>query len=186
MSRVGLQPIEIPPGVKVELTTVEGSPQITVQGPRGTLRRTLHPDLQIERENGRLWVKRPSDSRFHKALHGLSRTLIANMVVGVTQGFRRVLEINGVGYRAEQQGKDIRLNLGFSHPVLIQAEEGLVLKVEEPTRIAVEGIDKEVVGNMAAKIRAVKPSEPYKLKGLKYREEQPRRKAGKQSKKGAG
>lgn len=186
MSRVGLQPIPIPPGVTVELTQVEGHTQITVKGPKGTLQRSLHPDIQVLRENGYLWVKRPSDNRLHKALHGLSRTLVANMVTGVTEGFRRVLEINGVGYRAEQQGKDIRINIGFSHPVLVQAEEGLVLKVEEPTRIAIEGIDKEVVGNMAAKIRAVKPCEPYKLKGIKYREEQPRRKAGKQSKKGMG
>lgn len=180
MSRVGIQPIKIPPGVQVEIS--EGN-LVRVTGPqREVLERQLRPEMKIHQEGSYLRVERPSDSRQHRALHGLTRTLLANMITGVTEGFQKVLELNGVGYRAEKQGNNVRLALGFSHPVLIVPDEGIQLAVEGTNRIIVRGTDLEKVGNMAAKIRSVKPVEPYKQKGLKYSDEQPRRKAGKQGK----
>jgi len=178
-----MQPISIPPGVEVQIG--EGN-LIEVKGPKGTLRRQLRPEMVIEKQNGTVVVRRPKETRWHKSLHGLTRTLIANMIVGVTEGYQKVLEISGVGYRAEMQGKNIRLTVGFSHPVLIEPDEGVELAVEGGNKIIVRGIDKEIVGNMAAKIRAVRPVEPYRGKGIKYEDEIPRRKPGKQAKTAGG
>jgi len=162
---------------------IEEGNLVRVTGPqRQVLERRLRPEMKIRQEGPYLRVERPSDSRQHRALHGLTRTLLANMMAGVTKGFQKALEINGVGYRVEKQGDNIRMSLGFSHPVLIVPDEGIQLAVEGTNRIIVRGADLEKVGNMAAKIRSVKPVEPYKQKGLKYSEEQPRRKAGKQGK----
>ena len=157
---------------------IEGN-RVTVKGPKGTLTREIHPDMKVEKQDSSLLVTRPSDSRIHRSLHGLTRTLVANMVEGVTNGFSRRLEVNGVGYRAQQVGKDIVLQMGFSHPVQVEPPEGISFAVEGNNRIIVSGIDKELVGEIAARIRAVKPPEPYKGKGIKYAEEQIRRKVGK-------
>jgi large subunit ribosomal protein L6 len=175
MSRIGRIPIAVPPGVQVD---IEGN-RVTVKGPKGTLTREIHPDMKVEKQDSSLLVTRPSDSRIHRSLHGLTRTLVANMVEGVTNGFSRRLEVNGVGYRAQQVGKDIVLQMGFSHPVQVEPPEGISFAVEGNNRIIVSGIDKELVGEIAARIRAVKPPEPYKGKGIKYAEEQIRRKVGK-------
>ncbi len=175
MSRIGKLPIAVPQGVQVD---IQGN-KVTVRGPKGTLSRELHPDMKVERQDSDLLVTRPTDSRIHRSLHGLTRTLVANMVEGVTNGFSRRLEVAGVGYRAQQVGKDVVLQVGFSHPVHVGAPEGVTLGVEGTNRIVVSGIDKQLVGEIAARIRAVKPPEPYKGKGIKFAEEQVRRKVGK-------
>ncbi|HMM40579.1 MAG TPA: 50S ribosomal protein L6 [Thermomicrobiales bacterium] len=180
MSRIGLQPIEIPSGV--DLTIEPGL--VKVKGPKGALEQRVSPNMQIERENGTLRVNRPNDDRINRQLHGLTRTLIANMVQGVTQGFRKDLEIQGVGYRAALDGKTLVLSLGYSHPVRVEPPDGIAFVVETPTRLAVTGIDKQLVGEEAAKIRRVRPPEPYKGKGVRYLGEQVRRKAGKAGKVG--
>jgi len=181
MSRVGRQPILIPPGVDVSL---EGT-TITVTGPRGTLTRTLNPVITVARTDGQLVVSRPSDAKPHKQLHGLTRTLVANMVVGVTTGYRRQLEISGVGYRAQKVGDKLQLSLGYSHPVEIEPPAGIAFELENPVRLAVIGIDKELVGQVAARVRATRKPEPYKGKGVRYAGEVIRRKAGKAGKIGA-
>ena len=178
MSRIGKQPIAVPSGVDV---TIDGR-QVTVKGPKGTLSRALHPDMTISREDGTLVVTRPTEQKTHKQLHGLTRTLVNNMVVGVTDGYRKGLEITGVGYRAALSGKKLQLNLGYSHQIEIDPPEGITFEVENPTRLAVVGIDKELVGQIAAKVRATRKPEPYKGKGVRYAGEYIRRKAGKAGK----
>jgi len=181
VSRIGRLPIPIPQGVQVHL---EGN-KVTVQGPQGRLSREFHPNMLIEMVDGRLIVKRPNDDRQNRALHGLTRALLANMVLGVTQGFQKALVINGVGYRAELQGKDLVLQVGFSHPVRFSPPEGIQFEVDRTgQRVVVRGYDKELVGELAAKIRAVYPPEPYKGKGIAYENEVIRRKAGKSGKAG--
>ena len=178
MSRIGKIQIEIPSGVEVQL---EGN-TIRVKGPKGTLERKLHPEMQVNIEDGRVVVNRPSDEKKHRSLHGLTRTLIANMVQGVTQGFEKRLEIHGVGYRAAKQGNKLVLSMGFSHPVEFDTPPGMEIEVPAPTRITVRGIDKEKVGQLAAEIRAVRKPEPYLGKGIRYEGEYVRRKAGKAGK----
>jgi len=169
-------PIEVPAGVQVE---IEDS-RVTVRGPKGELTRLFHPDITISSEEGQIIVRRPTDNRKHRSLHGLTRALLANMVQGVSEGFRKELEIVGVGYRAEIQGERLILNVGYSHPVEIVSPEGVTITVARGAkRIAVEGVDKELVGRIAAEIRAVRKPEPYKGKGIRYAGEQVRRKAGK-------
>jgi len=178
MSRIGRLPIALPATVDV---TIEGR-QVTVTGPRGTLSRTLHPDMAVAKEDGTIVVSRPTEQKTHKQLHGLTRTLVNNMVIGVTDGYRKGLEITGVGYRATLNGKRLTLNLGYSHPIEIEPPEGISFEVENPTRLAVVGIDKELVGQIAAKVRSTRKPEPYKGKGVRYAGEQVRRKAGKAGK----
>jgi len=175
MSRVGKKPIKIPDGVEVR---VEGS-TLTVKGPKGELRRTFDADMDLAVEDGALFVRRPTDQSRHRALHGLTRSLAANMVTGVSQGFQRSLEIHGVGYRAEARGKNLVFHVGFSHPVEVRAPQGVELDLESPTLVHVRGIDRQKVGQIAAEIRAIRPPEPYKGKGIRYRGEYVRRKAGK-------
>ena len=175
MSRIGKHPIEIPKGVTV---TVEGN-TVKVKGPRGELSRTINSELSVEMKDNTVIVSRPSDESNHKALHGLSRTLIANMVEGVTKGFQKTLDIVGVGYRAEARPYGLQLALGFSHPVEYKAPAGIKLSAPQPTQIVVDGANKEVVGQVAAELRSLRPPEPYKGKGIKYAGEQIRRKAGK-------
>jgi large subunit ribosomal protein L6 len=155
---------------------------VTVKGPKGSLSRSLHPDITVSREDATLVVTRPTEQKTHKQLHGLTRTLVNNMVVGVTDGYRKGLEITGVGYRATLNGRKLTLNLGYSHPIEIEPPEGISFEVENPTRLAVVGIDKELVGQMAARIRSTRKPEPYKGKGVRYAGEQIRRKAGKAGK----
>ncbi len=178
MSRVGNAPIPIPDGVEV---TVDGS-HVTVKGPKGTLERTFHERVTIEVVDGVATVRRPDDSRESKALHGLSRALLANMVAGVSQGYKKELQIIGVGYRAALKGRSLELQLGFSHPVSYTAPDGVDFEVPEPTKVIVSGIDKEKVGQVAAEIRKLRPPEPYKGKGIRYVDEYVRRKAGKAGK----
>ncbi|MDI6713149.1 MAG: 50S ribosomal protein L6 [Anaerosomatales bacterium] len=178
MSRIGKQPIPVPSGVEV---AINGS-EVTVKGPKGTLTQTFDKDMIIELEDGAIVVKRPSDERRHRSLHGLTRTLIANMVQGVSEGFQKELEIVGVGYRAALKGSDLDLSLGFSHPVVIKPEEGIAFEVPAPTKIVVKGIDKQRVGQVAAEIRKIRPPEPYKGKGVRYAGEHVRRKLGKAAK----
>ena len=178
MSRIGRLPIAVPSTVDV---TIEGR-QLTVKGPKGTLSRTLHPDMTVSREDGTIVVTRPTEQKTHKQLHGLTRTLVNNMVVGVTDGYRKGLEITGVGYRATLNGKKLTLNLGYSHPIEIDPPEGISFEVENPTRLAVVGIDKELVGQIAAQVRSTRKPEPYKGKGVRYAGEKIRRKAGKAGK----
>ena len=175
MSRIGRKPITVPSGV--ELTIADGN-HVTVKGPKGTLSQAFHRDLMISRENGTITVERPSDHRQHRSLHGLSRTLLNNMVTGVTQGFTKNLDILGVGYRATMDGKTLVLNVGYSHPVRMQPAEGVTFAIEGQNRIVVTGFDKQVVGEEAARIRRVRPPEPYKGKGIRYECERVRRKAG--------
>jgi len=181
MSRIGRLPITVPSGVDV---TIDGR-NVTVTGPRGSLSRSLHPDMTVSREDGTLVVTRPTEQKTHKQLHGLTRTLVNNMVVGVTDGYRKGLEITGVGYRAALNGKKLTLNLGYSHQIEIDPPDGISFEVENPTRLAVVGIDKELVGQIAAKVRATRKPEPYKGKGVRYAGEYIRRKAGKAGKIGA-
>jgi len=175
MSRVGKQPIPLPEGVTA---TVDG-PRVTVKGPKGEMSGSFDPELKIALEDGELRVSRPTDQARHRSRHGLTRSLIANMVQGVTEGFERSLEIHGVGYRVQQKGKNIELSVGFSGSVLFEAPEGIDLVVETPTLLHVRGVDKQLVGEVAARIRKVRPPEPYKGKGIRYRDEHVRRKAGK-------
>lgn len=176
MSRIGRQPIPIPKGVTV--TVGEGN-QVTVKGPNGELKDTFSTELTIAVEEGQVLVSRPSDVRQHRALHGLTRSLLANMVTGVTDGFSKRLEIQGVGYRAEKQGTGLLLRLGYSHPVVVQPREGITLEIEGTTNIIVKGADKQSVGQTAAEIRRLRKVEPYRGKGIRYAGELVRRKAGK-------
>ena len=178
MSRIGRLPITIPAGVDV---TIDGR-TVTVKGPKGQLSRELHPDMRVAREDGSIVVTRPTEQKVHKQLHGLTRTLVNNMVVGVTDGYRKGLEITGVGYRAVKVGEKLQLSLGYSHPVEIDPPSGISFEVENPTRLAVVGIDKELVGQIAAKVRSTRKPEPYKGKGVRYAGEKVRRKAGKAGK----
>jgi len=175
MSRIGKRPVPIVKGVTAQ---IDGK-RVIVKGPRGEISRTVHPDLTVAIEDNAIVVRRPSDENRHKALHGLTRTLIANMVEGVTNGFRKALEIQGVGYKAEPKGQDIQLLVGFSHPVRYKPPQGIKIAIENNTVVKIEGVDKELVGQVAAEIRAVRPPEPYKGKGIRYQGEQVRRKAGK-------
>jgi len=175
MSRIGRRPITVPAGVDV---TIDGS-HVRVKGPRGEISRTLHADVIVRRDGDQILVERPSDSPDHRALHGLSRTLVANMIDGVTTGFTKILEIVGVGYRAETKPFGLTLALGYSHPIDYRAPEGISLRAVSPTVVEVAGINKEVVGQVAAEIRSLRPPEPYKGKGVKYQGEVIRRKAGK-------
>ena len=179
MSRIGKLPISVPGGVTI---TVDDGNTVTVKGPKGTLTEKISPDMMIEQDNGVLHVKRPSDDKQHRALHGLTRSLIHNMVVGVTEGFAKNLEIEGVGYRAQLQGSKLVLNMGYSHPVEFEAPEGISFEVPAPNRITVKGISKQQVGQMAADIRAVREPEPYKGKGIRYAGEYVRRKERKTGK----
>jgi len=180
MSRIGKLPVVIPAGVEIKLG--KGN-LITVKGPKGTLERKLADDMNIAIEDGQVVVTRPSDLKKHRSLHGLTRTLIFNMVVGVTEGYQKVLEVNGVGYRAAKSGKKLTLTLGYSHPVEMDDPEGIEAVLEGQNKIIVKGIDKEKVGQFAAEIRAKRPPEPYKGKGIKYADETIRRKVGKTGKK---
>ncbi|WP_418791434.1 50S ribosomal protein L6 [Phosphitispora sp. TUW77] len=175
MSRIGRMPIAVPQGVDIK---IEGN-VVTVKGPNGQLTKTLHNDMILELEDGQLLVKRPSEEKFHKSLHGLTRSLLNNMVEGVTKGFQKNLELVGVGYRAAKQGNKLVLTVGYSHPVEIEPREGIEIDVPVPTKVIVKGADKEAVGALAANIREVRPPEPYKGKGIKYDTERIRRKAGK-------
>jgi large subunit ribosomal protein L6 len=178
MSRIGRLPIAVPVGVDV---AIEGQ-HVTVTGPKGTLSRELHPEMLIGREDDQIVVRRPSEQKTHKQLHGLTRTLVNNMVVGVTAGYRKALEINGVGYRAALVGRKLQLNLGYSHQIEIDPPAGISFELENPTHLAVLGIDKELVGQIAARVRSTRKPEPYKGKGVRYAGEQVRRKAGKAGK----
>ena len=175
MSRIGKKPISLPAGVKV---TVDGN-TVTVQGPKGTLTQALPEEITITQEDNQILVQRANDDKQQRSFHGLSRALIANMVEGVTNGFEKKLELVGVGYRAQMQGKKLVISIGFSHPVEVDAPEGIEFEVPAPTRITIKGIDKQLVGNTAAHIRAIRKPEPYKGKGIKYENEHIRRKAGK-------
>jgi large subunit ribosomal protein L6 len=178
MSRIGRLPIPVPSGVDVTIDVRN----VTVTGPKGSLSRSLHPDMTVSREDGTIVVTRPTEQKTHKQLHGLTRTLVNNMVVGVTDGYRKGLEITGVGYRAALNGRKLTLNLGYSHPIEIDPPEGITFEVENPTRLAVVGIDKELVGQIAAAVRSTRKPEPYKGKGVRYSGEYIRRKAGKAGK----
>ena len=175
MSRIGKNPIAVPAGVTV---TLNGN-QVSVKGPKGELSRSIPADMIIKQEDGQITVNRPSDEAKHKALHGLSRTLIANMVEGVTKGFSKQLDIVGVGYKAEARPYGLQLALGYSHAIEYKAPKGITLKAPLPTQILIEGANKEIVGQVAAELRSLRPPEPYKGKGIKYAGEQIRRKAGK-------
>ena len=179
MSRIGRMPIAVPAGVTVDIAE---NNKVTVKGPKGTLERALAPEMEITLEGNEITVKRPNDLKRNRALHGLTRTLLNNMVVGVTEGYKKTLEVNGVGYRAQKQGKTLVLSLGYSHPVEMEDPEGLSTTVED-NKIIVEGIDKEKVGQYAAEIRSTRAPEPYKGKGIKYDYEVIRRKVGKTGKK---
>lgn len=179
MSRIGKSPITVPSGVDV---TINGR-NITVTGPKGTLTRDIPGDITVRQEESTIFVERPNDERTNRALHGLSRSLVNNMVIGVTDGFTKELEIVGVGYRAEAQGANLRLALGFSHPVVVPAPDGITFDIPEQTRVIVKGIDKELVGQVAANIRSIRKPEPYKGKGVRYLGERILRKAGKTGKK---
>ena len=175
MSRIGKAPVVIPAGVEIKQ---DGS-TLTVKGPKGELTRSFHPDMTIEIKDGEVVVTRPTDSKDHRALHGLTRALINNMVTGVTTGFEKRLEISGVGYRAEKKGSKLVLNIGYSHPVEMEDPEGIETAIDGPVKVIVKGISKEAVGAHAANIRAKRPPEPYKGHGIKYADEHIRRKVGK-------
>lgn len=178
MSRIGKAPITVPSGVDV---TVEGQ-KVTVKGPKGTLMHTVDEPIGVSLEDGVLAVQRPDDQRDNRALHGLSRSLLNNLVQGVSQGFERKLEIHGVGYRVQQRGSDLEFALGYSHPVKVPAPDGITFALESPTRFSVQGIDKQLVGQVAANIRRLRRPDPYKGKGVRYAGEQIRRKVGKTGK----
>ena len=175
MSRIGKRPIPVPSGVNV---AIDGN-SVSAKGPKGELARTLHPEMQVVMENGEIVVKRPSDEERHKALHGLSRTLVANMVEGVSKGFQKTLEISGVGYKAELKPYGVLLSLGFSHTIEYKSPTGVKISAPNPTTVVVDGASKELVGQVAAEIRSFRKPEPYKGKGVKYQGEVVRRKAGK-------
>jgi large subunit ribosomal protein L6 len=175
MSRIGRKPVTVPKGVTLQLQGHD----VAVKGPRGELRRRLHPDMQIALDKDQFTVARPSEEKRHKALHGLTRTLVQNMVEGVSQGFTKTLEIQGVGYKAEAKPYGVNLIVGYSHPVKYEAPKGIKISVDNNTVVKIEGADKELVGQVAAELRSVRPPEPYKGKGIRYQGEQVRRKAGK-------
>jgi len=175
VSRIGKAPIPIPDGVTVEIK----KNLVTVKGPKGELQQKVDPDIKVKVEDNQIVLKRPTDNRRHRSLHGLYRSLIANMVTGVSQGFMRRMEIVGVGYRAEKKGKAVVFSLGYSHPIVFVPPEGIDISVDTPTNITINGIDKQLVGQVAAKIRSFRPPEPYKGKGIRYAGEHIRRKAGK-------
>lgn len=177
MSRIGRKPIPVPDGVTVEV----GAGRVAVKGPKGELAQTLSSDMKVAESEGVVTVERPTDRGEHRALHGLTRSLIANMVEGVTDGFEKRLEIQGVGYRAQLKGKNLEMALGFSHPVAIEAPDGIEFEVPQPTEVVVRGIDKQLVGQVAADIRKRRPPEPYKGKGIRYRGEYVARKVGKRA-----
>jgi large subunit ribosomal protein L6 len=179
MSRIGRKSIPVPAGVDITIT----GQTVKVKGPKGELSHTVAEPITVEQKDGELVVNRPNDERRAKELHGLSRTLVANMIVGVTEGYKKTLEINGTGYRVTAKGKDLEFALGFSHPVPVTAPAGITFAVERPTQFTVSGIDKQLVGEVAANIRKIRPPEPYKGKGVKYQGEVIRRKAGKAGKK---
>ncbi len=176
MSRIGKLPVPIPENVTVDL---QDNNFMSVKGPKGTLQRQLHPKMNIEIKDNQVVVKRPDDSKFSRSLHGLTRQLIANMIEGVSKGFTKKLQVIGVGYRAEMKGKKLLLNVGFSHPIVFTAPDSITISTPSPTEILVSGIDKELVGLIAAKIRSFRKPEPYKGKGIRYENEYVRRKAGK-------
>ena len=178
MSRIGKKPIAIPAGVEVK---VDGS-KVTVKGPKGTLESTFNHEINIALEGNEIIVTRPTDDKNHRALHGLTRTLIHNMVEGVTNGYSKTLEVNGVGYRAQKQGKNLVMNLGYSHQVIVPEVPGITIDVPTPNQVVISGADKQQVGQFAAEVREKRPPEPYKGKGIKYADEHIRRKAGKTSK----
>lgn len=182
MSRVGRQPIAVAQGVTV---AIDG-PLVSVSGPKGKLAREVHPEMHIVQEDGQLVVTRPSDIKEHRSMHGLTRTLVSNMVTGVSTGFTKTLELQGVGYRVQKQGQNLQLLVGYSHPVEVTPPPGIEFNVEGNNRILVTGIDKELVGQVSANIRKVRPPEPYKGKGIRYQGEYVRRKAGKAGKGGKG
>jgi large subunit ribosomal protein L6 len=175
MSRIGRKPVTVPKGVAIDL---QGS-TVAVKGPRGELRRSLHPEMKLALADGQFTVGRPSEDKRHKSLHGLTRTLVQNLVEGVSKGFSKTLEIQGVGYKAEAKPYGVNLIVGYSHPVKYEAPKGIKISVENNTVVKIEGADKEVVGQVAAELRSVRPPEPYKGKGIRYQGEQVRRKAGK-------
>lgn len=179
MSRIGIRPIEIKEGIEV---SIDNKNVVTVKGPKGTLSETIHKDIKVAKEDNTVVVTRPTENKKHKSLHGLSRSLINNMVEGVTSGYEKKLELNGVGYRANLQGKKLVLNLGYSHPIEMDQPEGIEVEVPSQTEIIVKGANKQQVGNFAAKVRELRKPEPYKGKGIKYVDEYIRRKEGKTAK----
>ncbi len=179
MSRIGKMPITVPAGVDVNITPDN---VVTVKGPKGTLTQQMHADMSIKLEAGVITVERPSDNKEHRALHGLTRALVANMVTGVTEGYKKTLDVNGVGYRVQKQGKQLVMNLGFSHQVIMEEIDGITIDVPSPNQIIISGADKQKVGQFAAEIREKRPPEPYKGKGIKYSDEVIRRKEGKAGK----
>ena len=176
MSRIGRAPITVPAGVEVK---VDANTHITVKGPKGTLERDLAPQLKVELNEGVINVSRPNDEKQNRALHGLTRTLVANMVTGVTEGYKKTLEVNGVGYRCTKEGNKLVMNIGYSHPVNVEEIDGITIEVPNANTVVINGIDKQKVGQFAADIRAKRPPEPYKGKGIKYSDEVVRRKEGK-------
>ena len=176
MSRIGRLPITVPAGVTV---TIEDGNVVTVKGPKGELTRALRPEMVIRQEGAELKVERPSEDKLHRSLHGLTRSLLHNMVVGVTDGFKKELEVNGVGYRAAKEGTNLVMNLGYSHPVVVPEKDGITVEVPAPNKIVIHGCDKQAVGQFAAEVREKRPPEPYKGKGIKYADEVIRRKVGK-------
>lgn len=177
MSRIGIQPIALPSGVTVEVA----SGSVTVKGPKGELTQAFTPEIVVEQKDDALVISRPSDSKDHKAQHGLVRALVANMVTNCTNGYSKELEIQGVGYRAAMKGKNIELQVGYSHPVKIEPPEGVTIETPEPTKVIISGVDKQAVGEVAARIRKVRPPEPYKGKGIRYKDEHVQRKVGKRA-----
>lgn len=180
MSRIGRKPIAVPAGVEVK---IDGS-TVTVKGPKGTLTQTVHSNMKVELNGAEITVTRPDDSNMNKSLHGLTRTLIANMIEGVEKGFSKELEVNGVGYRAAKQGNDLVLNIGYSHQVIMSETDGITIDVPNPNKVVISGPDKQKVGQFAAEVREKRPPEPYKGKGIKYADEHIRRKEGKAGKGG--
>ena len=178
MSRIGKKPITIPAGVEVKINGNE----VTVKGPKGELKNTFNADMAIAMEGNEITVTRPTDNKEHRSLHGLTRTLIANMVEGVANGYSKTLEVNGVGYRVQKQGKNLVMNLGFSHQVIVEEVPGITIEVPGPNQIIISGADKQQVGQFAAEVREKRPPEPYKGKGIKYADEHIRRKEGKAAK----
>ena len=176
MSRIGKKPVIIPANVTV---TIADGNVVTVKGPKGTLTHTFHPDMILKVEGNELIVDRPDEEHLHKSLHGLTRTLLNNMVVGVTEGYKKELDVNGVGYRVAKEGKKLTMNIGYSHPVVMEETDGITIEVPSPNKIIISGTDKQKVGQFAAEVRGKRPPEPYKGKGIKYTDEVIRRKEGK-------